>query len=260
MVTKIEFEAFSQGNLSHFNSLASLVVPYRPPHSHAWQSLSATLATAPGCSMLQSLNFTEHSSILSHLSPLTQLRSLHLSLSNTVRPYNHIKWRTLVASLLPLTQLTHLGMVSLHGTCRRLDDWLGSLPQLQSLELRHCKTGNNKKFLNVWAHCTQLTQLILASTDPITPGSLTSLSKLRRLEMSGNYASLGALPQSLEVMELKACGIQEMPDCLGTLTKLRRLNLVNNSLRELPDGISQCCALETLLLQENVNFMVSLGR
>ena len=79
---------------------------------------------------------------------------------------------------------------------------------------------------------------------------LTKLSALKRLNSS--YRTMRSLPpsigllQNLEILQLEACDLQDVPEEIGYLVNLKLLNLGNNPITSLPNSIGNLKNLERL--------------
>ncbi|XP_071741200.1 disease resistance protein At4g27190-like [Rutidosis leptorrhynchoides] len=86
------------------------------------------------------------------------------------------------------------------------------------------------------------------------PQSLTRLSQLRMLNLEGNYireiSIIGEL-KGLEILNLNSTDIEEVPECIGQLVNLRRLEVIDcKKLSYIsPDVISKLRRLEELRIQ-----------
>lgn len=90
--------------------------------------------------------------------------------------------------------------------------------------------------------CGTLTQL---------PAGLSALTSLQQLSVSrcGALASLGpSLPPNLTALSVSGCPVLEgLPECMGSLSRLRRLALSDcAALAALPAAVARCTALESL--------------
>jgi internalin A len=87
------------------------------------------------------------------------------------------------------------------------------------------------------------------------PPSLTTLTKLQRLDLSRNRLTelpprLSQLSQ-LQWLDLSGNQLTSLPDSLGWLTKLESLNLNHNQLTALPGSLDQLTRLKMLTLFDN---------
>lgn len=148
-----------------------------------------------------------------------------------LRPINAGNLTALPAGL---SRLTALRSLALSGVALEEDEAglhpmaaLGCLPALQELRL-----------LN--AGPPDLTRL---------PTSLTSLALRRSNPDDGKWDALGRLPR-LAHLDLRQCGLVDLPAPVAALPALRTLLLCSNDLRALPDG-AYLSSLERLDLEDN---------
>lgn len=123
-----------------------------------------------------------------------------------------------------------LGLAVPESGLQQLPDAIGSLSQLQVLNLKGCRLDR-------------------------LPESISDLSYLRTLGLRGN--GLTSLPASLgKLRELRALSVSEnqlasLPDSIGDLLNLRELVLLKNNLTFLPATIGGLVNLQLLVLAEN---------
>jgi acetyl esterase/lipase len=87
------------------------------------------------------------------------------------------------------------------------------------------------------------------------PPSIGKLTKLKKLRLARNF--LTALPdlrplQRLEVLELQANQLRELPEGIGQLKSLRILDVCGNQLRRLPDACRALPSLRRLVVGGNL--------
>ncbi|XBH58825.1 hypothetical protein VPH35_080197 [Triticum aestivum] len=118
----------------------------------------------------------------------------------------------------------------------QIPDTVGNLVQLSMLELDH--NSFSGRIPASIARCTQLTILNLAhnSLDGRIPSKILTISTLSiELDLSNNYLSGG------------------MPDEVGSLLHLKKINMSNNRLTgNIPSTLGQCVDLEYLEIQNNL--------
>jgi hypothetical protein len=99
----------------------------------------------------------------------------------------------------------------------------------------------------------------------VIPPELGNLGRLEELDLSGN--PLRKLPSLLhmdylEIMDLNACQLAELPVDFGTFPRLLELNLGTNKIAELPDSFGNLTRLVTLNLSDNFlkQLPITMGR
>lgn len=96
----------------------------------------------------------------------------------------------------------------------------------------------------------RLRRLYLEDLDIAAPADLTALADtLNRLFLSGSafpdWSFLAALTK-LELLDMRGCGLTELPESVASLTALRYVYLQDNELEELPDWLGGLTRLERL--------------
>ena len=92
---------------------------------------------------------------------------------------------------------------------------------------------------NLFLYNNQLTTL---------PDSISDLTNLRKLYLSGNRLTSFARPQGLTSLARPLCGLTSLPDSISLLTNLEELYLLGNKLKTIPDSISTLTNLQYLSL------------
>lgn len=132
------------------------------------------------------------------------------------------------------------GNVSYALRISRVPASLGKLTALTALHLQSVAVG---ALPNVFASLPKLRSLhVLSSPISALPSSFWALSDLQILWISDVRAigltQLGGLCGSLKVFHCDHCGVVELPNTLGTCTKLVNIEVTDSSLRALPSSLS----------------------
>ncbi|MBD3350722.1 MAG: hypothetical protein GF364_04460, partial [Candidatus Lokiarchaeota archaeon] len=128
----------------------------------------------------------------------------------------------------------------------KLGDTFKPLVEIKSLEVLGL-TQNGLKTLPSWlAQFTNLKCLRLASNNfEEFPTILCQLNNLEELELQGHLDRYGYLSNKLTTL----------PECIGKMTNLRVLNLMNNQINQLPDSIGGLKKLEVIDITGKIYFL-----
>ncbi|KAI3773415.1 hypothetical protein L1987_47942 [Smallanthus sonchifolius] len=152
-----------------------------------------------------------------------------------------------------LKRLVHLDV----GCCERLKS-VSFIKELESLEVLNLNGLHLKEFPDIIpSHSNSSLQFLNFSHNDIEnlPSSIGNLHKLvylsliccRKLKsLPGSICSL----QHLRVLVLERCGIEELPEDIGQLEFLEKLDLTYSKVKHLPNSICMLKHLKTLLLRE----------
>ncbi|XP_028949599.1 disease resistance protein RPV1-like [Malus domestica] len=201
---------------------------------------------------------------------LTRLKILNLS-------HSHGLWTTSDLSGLPnLEKLILKDCINLV----EVDESIGNLGKLVFLNLKDCKslmklpkrmsmmrsleelilTGCSKLVLHdsamvIYIHTTSrdMNKLRLLSTISWTPIRFWWMWAWPRKTLQSTSFSLASLPRCLGSLSLSYCNVSEVPNDLCTLSSLKYLNLIGNSILCLPQNMKSLIMLETLLLDKSIN-------
>jgi Leucine-rich repeat (LRR) protein len=194
---------------------------------------------------LQSLDLSSNqlATLPDWLGRLTQLRSLDLYENGIT---------ALPRSLGQLAQLQTLRLGK--NQLRALPEWLGRLTQLRALHVW------KNPLTNIPAGLAELPQLARVSfNSPILaepPDSLFDLRYLTWLDLSGSE-SLSRIPDGigrlgqLERLDLTKSKVAIIPDTIGRLSKLEHLALSGNRLTDIPVSLAQLKYLKIIDLNGN---------
>ncbi|XP_010243473.1 PREDICTED: TMV resistance protein N-like isoform X2 [Nelumbo nucifera] len=123
---------------------------------------------------------------------------------------------------------------------------------LERLDLRHCNLSEGA--LPSDLRCLSSLKKLYLSFNNFSnlPSSMNRLSQLHWLELNNctRLQSIPGLPSSLQFLEASGCTSLESISNLGSLTKLRYLNLQNTNFVSLPVAINQLLRLDWLKLEE----------
>lgn len=180
------------------------------------------------------------------IAALTQLQVLDLS-------YNQLT--ALPEAIASLTQLQWLDLSNNQLT--ELPEAIAFLTQLQWLNL---SINQLTEVPEAIASLICLEELNLTNNQLTTlPAALTSLIQLKQLGLGyvvgGNpFSKLPVCIRYLKQLErlwAYQCELEFLPDWIGELTKLQKLELKVNNLTDLPASLAQCLHLERLELDDN---------
>ncbi|XP_049346823.1 TMV resistance protein N-like [Solanum verrucosum] len=154
----------------------------------------------------------------------------------------------------PFTELDLAGMKKLIA----LPSSIGMLKGLVKLDVSWClkleslpeEIGDLENLVNLDASCTRISK---------PPSSIVRLNKLKFLNFAGQCLEDGVyfvFPQvneglrSLEILNLSSCNLIDggLPEDIGCLSSLKKLDLSKNNFEHLPRSIAQLGALEALYL------------
>ncbi|XP_049410678.1 TMV resistance protein N-like [Solanum stenotomum] len=154
----------------------------------------------------------------------------------------------------PFTELDLAGMKKLIA----LPSSIGMLKGLVKLDVSWClkleslpeEIGDLENLVNLDASCTRISK---------PPSSIVRLNKLKFLNFAGQCLEDGVyfvFPQvneglrSLEILNLSSCNLIDggLPEDIGCLSSLKKLDLSKNNFEHLPGSIAQLGALEALYL------------
>ncbi|KAH0661333.1 hypothetical protein KY284_026264 [Solanum tuberosum] len=154
----------------------------------------------------------------------------------------------------PFTELDLAGMKKLIA----LPSSIGMLKGLVKLDVSWClkleslpeEIGDLENLVNLDASCTRISK---------PPPSIVRLNKLKFLNFAGQCLEDGVyfvFPQvneglrSLEILNLSSCNLIDggLPEDIGCLSSLKKLDLSKNNFEHLPRSIAQLGALEALYL------------
>ncbi|OWM84408.1 hypothetical protein CDL15_Pgr020648 [Punica granatum] len=119
---------------------------------------------------------------------------------------------------------------------------------LEKLILRGCRNlaeihGSIKKL-------TRLKHLDLQGCPSLRglPEEIGSLEDLEEILVDGNHGATFHLPESIVELELSITNLSALPDSVGRLSKLQRLQLYSTKIEELPDSLGDLESLVSLQL------------
>lgn len=143
-------------------------------------------------------------------------------------------------------------LLATHNAITRIDSALGAT--LTQLELAHNPLSRAALQAPAASALTRL-DLSHASLGTLPTSLLSSVPALTHLVLDGNQ--LGALPSlealtELEVLSCAANALTNVPDSIGALRALVRLDLHNNNVRALPASLWACRALRELNVSSNL--------
>ncbi|XP_071738113.1 probable disease resistance protein At4g27220 [Rutidosis leptorrhynchoides] len=141
-----------------------------------------------------------------------------------------VKARKGLTEWLPRNNISqsYTGISLMHNKIRNIPDYHINFPQLEAAYLQHnCLQSISDEFTE---GIKKVRVLDLAFNEILLlPKSLMGLSQLRMLNLSGNksvceISILGEL-KGLEILILNGTGIKEVPECIGQLVNLRKLEV-----------------------------------
>ncbi|KAL3675366.1 hypothetical protein R1sor_025314 [Riccia sorocarpa] len=176
---------------------------------------------------------------------IKRLREFHLTGRNTPTTLPDTIWL-----------MSHLESLLLCGLpkLRMLPEALGNLHSLQKLECRECAIKILPESLGPLTGLKELKieDYVIRKTLPDTIGSLSNVGAIDLQELN----NLTILPEalgnlhSLQKLRLWDCQIERLPEGLGRVTGLKRLDITYcRTLKTLPDTIGSLSNLESLVLQ-----------
>ncbi|GLJ17169.1 hypothetical protein SUGI_0297280 [Cryptomeria japonica] len=233
------------GDLQRFNMMCRPGLCYLDLQNLSIEGMTEdTIASLPPsliCLRLQNCSFaTLHSRFVGNIQ---QLKTMQLRLCHGVE---------LPDTIGSLRQLQYLDL----GSCQRLNnlhDSISNLSQLRHLSLRGCFRLNNLP--DAIGNLAELQHLDLGVCQSLNslPDTIGGMSKLHHLNLNGCFRlislpdSIGNLVQ-LQHLDLGVCqGLNKLPDTIGHLSQLKYLNLRGCfRLSNLPDTIGNWTQLQYL--------------
>jgi hypothetical protein len=136
---------------------------------------------------------------------------------------------------------------------RELPNWIGSLTNLQSLDLSDNELTELPDSISSLTNLQSLDLLNNRLTE--LPDWISSLINLQSLDLWGNKLTdlpdwIGSLT-NLQSLDISCNKLTELPDSIGSLTNLQSLDISCNKLTELPDSIGSLTNLQSLHLRSN---------
>ncbi|KAI3802649.1 hypothetical protein L1987_30789 [Smallanthus sonchifolius] len=171
----------------------------------------------------------------------SKLRTLDLGLTPNLVRLDLQSCYDLVELHVPVGCLKRLVYLDV-GFCERLKS-VSFIKELESLEVLNLNGLHLKEFPDIIPSHSN-SSLQLGNLHKLVYLSLICCRKLKSLPVS--ICSL----QHLRVLDLERCGIEELPEDIGQLECLEKLDLTYSKVKHLPNSICMLKHLKTLLLQE----------